>query len=130
MKKYLIILLLFITVPLYSQTYKFRTIYFSMNVMNNGIWSGWSTPSSSNLLITIDLDSEIIKVYSNQIQLYKIIDIDNQYYDSDGDYHFVLRTVDQEYDRGTVRMLKRVNGKVELYIEFADIRWAYGIIPI
>ena len=128
-KRILLLLTLFIGVNASAQVLKYRTVAFAENQYNYNTqrWSGWSDWASSNMLLTIDLQQDIVKIYSPVIQTYKIFEAESNFYDSDGDLNLVYRMYDQDYDRGKLRLLQRTSGSSEVYIEFADIKWCYSV---
>lgn len=132
-KKLLILLLLLVSyTSVNAELLKFKTTAFAENTYNYSTrsWSGWSDWRDSNMLLTIDTDRSTIVVYSPAIQIYKIYEAEDSYYDSDGDLHVPFKFVDQDYDRGVVKLLQRKSGSSEVYIEFANIRWCYRVVRI
>lgn len=49
----------------------------------------------------------------------------NNFYDTDGDYNMVYKFVDQDGDRGTMKLLMRANGQSEIYIMFNNVKRCY-----
>ena len=47
--------------------------------------------------------------------------------DSDGDVTATFYFYDQDNDRGTMRLVIRANGQSQLYIDFANVMWAYDV---
>lgn len=130
MKK-LILIIVFITMSIgymFSQVLNFKTTAFATNKYTSYGWTGWSKWESSNMLVTFDLDNDLVTIYSPSTQIYGIYQSLGNYYDSDGDYNMVFKFIDQDYDYGTMRLLQRTNGASEIYIEFANIKWVYRVI--
>lgn len=132
MKRFLCLLLIFVGISASAQIWKFRTTKFATNSYNyyTERWSGWSDWEDSNMLLTINLNTDIVKVYSPTTQIYKVYDFSGKYVDSDGDLNIVYKFIDQDGDRGTLKLLQRTSGASEIYIEFADIRWCYRVVRI
>lgn len=131
--KYLIVLILLMTsFNLFSQTINYRTTLYSYKEINEYTlsWGEWSSFERSNMLITFDLNSDVVTVYSPAIQVYSIVEHVGDYYDSDNDYHMVFKFIDQDNDIGYLRLLQRTNGVSEIYIEFSNIKWCYRITRI
>lgn len=128
MKK-LLTLISFLLVSLigYSQVMGFRTTAYAQKEKVYGYWSSWSDWEDSDMLLTIDLNTDVVTIYSPRTQIYSIYNVEDPYYDSDGDYNLVLKFIDQDYDRGTMRLLQRVSGASEVYIEFANVMWVYRV---
>lgn len=125
----LCVILLSINIGAFSQVFNFRTTMFSINEYNNYTqeWNGWSIWEYSNLLLVIDLDTDIITIYSPVIQIYKIYEFTKTFIDSDGDTHIIYRFIDQDGDYGTLKLLQRLSGSSEVYIEFSNIAWCYKV---
>nr|DAT77743.1 MAG TPA: hypothetical protein [Caudoviricetes sp.] len=132
LKRLVLLLLLFIGVSASAQVIKFRTVAYAENKYNyyTQKWSGWSNWEKSNMLLTIDLQNDLIAVYSPVTQIYKIYKAEESYYDSDGDFNLPFKFIDQDGDRGTLRLLQRASGSSEVYIEFLNIRWCYKVLRL
>lgn len=79
------------------------------------------------MLLTIDLTNDIVTVYSPNIQRYKVYAVGNFYYESNAqvqEYKFI----DQDGDSGTLKLVMRTTGRSEVYIQFANIIWAYIVV--
>lgn len=128
----MIVFLSLFLIPAGAQVLKFKTTAFASNSYNYTTerWSGWSDWERSNMLVTINLNTDVVTIYSPVTQRYQIYDGESSYYDSDGDLHMVYKFIDQDYDKGVMRLLQRQSGASEIYIEFANIRWCYRVIRI
>ena len=131
-KVMLIIVLLFTSQTVFSQIINYKTVAFSINQYDELYhkWTGWSSWEKSNMLLTINFDTSVVTVYSPVTQIYSIYKSEGNYYDSDNDYHMVFKFIDQDNDRGTMRLLQRHSGESEIYIEFADIKWCYTVLKL
>lgn len=127
MKKLCLILFLLIGFTASAQVVNFRTTAYAQKTKTYGTWSSWSDWQSSNMLITVDLNNDIVTVYSPKTQIYAVYESVSNYYDSDGDYNMVFRFIDQDYDYGIMRLLQRTSGHSEIYIEFSNIIWVYRV---
>lgn len=134
MKRYLFILVLTIILgfgvssPVSAQQYKFKSTEFAYRTVDTyDRWSNWSSWESSDLLITINLDNDYVIIYSQQTQIYRIIEYVGQYNDNSGGTQMEFRFIDQDNDKGTMRLRKEANGNSQLYIDFANIMWVYNI---
>lgn len=114
-----------------AQTISFKTTSFSYREKNSYGWTNWSNSTSSNLLLTIDIDNDRVTIFSPLTQYYKITEYVSQGYDSDGDYVAKFRFIDQDRDYGTLRLIQRTSsGKSEVYIDFANVMWCYSVIRL
>lgn len=131
-KKLVLLVLLFVSVTTSAQVIKFRTVAYAENKYNyyTQKWSGWSDWEKSNMLLTFDLKNDRITVYSPVTQIYRIYKAEESYYDSDGDFNMPFRFIDQDGDNGVLKLLQRVSGSSEIYIEFLNVRWCYKVIKL
>lgn len=131
--KYLLAALFLIcSISSFGQILKFRTTAFASNSYNyyTQRWTGWSSWENSDMLLTINLNNDVVTIYSPKTQIYSIYDFDGEFYDSDGDYNMVFWFIDQDYDKGKMKLLQRTSGASEVYIEFSDLRWCYRVVRI
>lgn len=112
------------------QVIRFNTTSFTSKERTSYGWSGWKKKSSSDMLLTIDLDSDLVTIYSPRIQVYKIINYDGAWTDSDGDSTVQYKFIDQDGDYGTLRLVQRRNGLSEVYIDFSNIIWVYSVVRL
>lgn len=77
----------------YSQSYRFKTSGFSVLEKNDkGKWGEWSNLDLVNLSVVLDTDKHRIVVYSQEIQLFNIIDyIAREENDTDIVYSFICK---------------------------------------
>lgn len=120
------------SISAFAETYRFRTVSYAENIYNYNTqrWTGWSSWQKSNMLLIMDTTNGVVTIYSPVTQIYKIYASEESYYDSDGDLHMPFKFVDQDFDRGTIKLLQRKSGSSEVYIEFANVRWCYRVIRL
>lgn len=110
-----------------AQVLQFKSDAYCQKQINSyGYWSNWSKWEKCSVSITINLDNDVVTIYSNRTQYYKIYDFSGSYYDGTTrcvDYRFY----DQDGDRGTMTLAVKANGQSEIYIRFANIQWAYVV---
>lgn len=129
MKKILVFLMLTICVVTASaQVLNFRTTSYTYKENHGYGWTNWAPYESSNLKVTMNLNTDMVTIYSPKTQYYKITSYDGAYTDSDGDKTIKYRFIDQDGDYGTMRLVMRRSGKSEIYIDFANIMWVYSVI--
>ena len=110
----------------------YRASNFSYKFLDdNARWSSWSDWEESKILISIDAEEEVIKVYSEQDQRYVIVKMNDQYKDKEGGEQCEMTVVDQDGDVGVIRLRVQRNSIAQLYVEFENIMWVYsGLRPV
>ena len=122
------LMLLFVSCELWAQTHKYQTYCFAyMTKSDYGVWSDWSEWEGSNMLVVINLDKDRITIYSNEIQEYDIYEYERDDNDRYGGESVSFKCVDDHGLRCGVRLRSQVDGKLQLYVDYNDIRWVYGI---
>ena len=130
MKKYLLILLCFISISGYAQVQWYRTTqYAEATIINNRYyWGDWE---SSNMRLCIDIDNDQIIVYSPRIQIYQVYGVYNNgqpYVDDSGGTNIKFYVIDQDYDRGNIRLRVERNGNSQIYVDFSNVAWVYNVV--
>ena len=130
MKKILSIILFFVALSASAQIQTYRTTQFAQAEVLNGyyVWSNWK---SSNILVHINFDTDQIIIYSASIQIYQIYSVynnGNAYPDSEGGRTIKFDVIDQDYDKGTIRLRVDREGNSQIYIDFANIAWVYNVV--
>lgn len=126
MKKILLMMVMLFSISLVTsaQTYYYRTTSFAIKEKPYGNWSDWE---ASNILITINYNTDIVRIYSPKTQVYKITQWIRNYIDENGGRQVEFKFIDQDGDRGHMRLRIERNGNSQLYVEFADIMWVYNL---
>ncbi len=118
----------------FGQVIKFKSTSFSSKYKNESTskWSTWSKLEETEVLITIDLDDQRIKVFSKSEQEYDIIKYFDKEIDSDGDETLKFHCVNEDGRKCYVRfvILHSKDGQRQLYIDFADLMWMYNIYKL
>ena len=132
MKKYLLILLCFISISGYAQVQWYRTTqYAEATIINNRYyWGDWE---SSNMRLCIDIGNDQIIVYSPRTQIYQVYGVYNNgqpYVDDSGGTNVKFYVIDQDYDRGNIRLRVEKNGNSQIYIDFSNVAWVYNVVRI
>lgn len=123
MKKFILIfaLLLGLTTT-YAQNTSYMTAYeLAVKVDNN--WSDWVP---CNITVKMDYDRGKITIYSDQVQIYTIIEHADPPYDTNGK-QIAYIVIDQDGDQGRFRFRQQNNGARQIYVDFADISWCYSV---
>lgn len=120
--------MLFVCAILSAQTYSYRSTQFAFKTKNYyGIWNDWSHWQKSDLLITINFDTDVVTIFSNMKQVYTITNCEGNYTDSSGGKQVKFWFTDQDGDRGNIRFRIEQNQNSQIYIEYSDIIWVYNV---
>ena len=113
-----------------SQTYKFLTTGFSVLEKDpKGNWGKWSDLQDASIVITLDTKKDRIVVYSQELQLYKIVEYQpEQDNEEDLTYPFSCASEDGEPVTITIITRKKQNNRKQLYITHRDVILVYNII--
>lgn len=128
MKKFLCVLFFSsITCILTAQTYKYNTTSFAYKQVVNGYWTEWSDWEPSHMLVVISLDREVINIYSDLMQEYDIYEYNGEESDPDGGKSLKFNCVNQDGLRCQIRIRVQSDGSKQLYVDFNDVMFVYGI---
>ena len=117
--------------PLLAQTHSYRTTEFAYKQVNSyGRWTNWTSWEDSDMLITINFSTDIVKIYSPVTQTYRITEFVRDFTDSSGGKQVEFNFIDQDGDRGSMRLRIERNGNSQIYIEFANVMWVYNVVRI
>lgn len=110
-----------------AQIQYYKTTAFAEAKIYNGTyyWGDWQ---SSSLVITFNLNTDVITIYSPKTQVYKVYKTGNAYTDSKGGRQVTFYVIDQDYDKGTVRLRIDPSGSSQVYIDFSNVGWVYSVI--
>ena len=132
MKKFLVILLMAVIgftasaesmwFRAYSYAYKYKTDY------NRNNSSGWTSNIKCDVPIEFKMDDDIIIIYSNKTQMYAIYDDAGSYTDREGGKQKGFYVLDQDYDKGMIRLRIAPDGTSQIYIDFNDVGWVYNVV--
>lgn len=124
-----VVLLLLSVCELKAQVYKYQTYCFSYKTKSDyGVWSNWSEWEDSDMLVVINLDKERFTIYSTEIQEYDIYEYEGDEDDRYGGETASFKCVDSHGLRCGVRLRTQADGQLQLYIDYNDMRWVYGIV--
>lgn len=129
MKRFIAIILLIFTITISTQagTLWYRSTSFaSAKIINNRYyWGDWV---DSDLAISIDLSNDVIIVYSQVRQIYKVVREGEVSTDNSGGQQITFPVIDQDSDRGAVRLRVESNGNAQIYVDFNDVAWVYNVV--
>lgn len=112
-----------------AQTYKFITTGFSvMEKTPKGSWGKWSDMEKTNIIISLDTDKNRIIVYSQEIQLYNILEyVEKEENENDLIYSFVCEDTDKMPFTISIITRKKQDNRKQLYINQDKVIVVYNI---
>lgn len=134
MRKFFIAFMLLFSLsflPCNAQTYWYQSTAFSYkHISSYGRWTDWAPWEQSSVRISIDVDRDLIKIFSPMTQIYFVTRYDGKFTDSSGGEQVQYSVVDQDRDTGKIRLRVERNGNSQLYVEFSDVMWVYNVVRI
>jgi len=112
-----------------GQSYKFMTTGFSVMERNSkGDWDQWSELKKSSIVITLNTDKNRIVVYSQEIQLYDILNYETKE-ENENDIIYPFTCKDSDGVPFTISIITRKNqaNRKQLYINQKDVIVMYNI---
>lgn len=124
MKKLIVILMLAVlgVTAASAQIYTYKSYAYAQKKPGYA----WSNFVNSNLTITINFDTDVIKIYNKLGSTFRIYNTYTQT-DNDGETQLYCDAIDEENLRCTVRLVIRNNGQSQIYIDYRDISWVYNV---
>lgn len=115
-----------------SQSYHFKTSGFSVLEKNEkGKWGQWSDLDLVNLSVVLDTDKHRIVVYSQEIQLFSILNyIEREENDTDIVYSFMCKDNDGRECKLSIITRKKQDNRKQLYINYDDHIIVYNIFTV
>ena len=115
-----------------SQSYNFKTSGFSVLEKNErGKWGDWSSLDLVNLSVVLDTNKHRIVVYSQEIQLFSILDyIEREENDTDIVYSFMCKDNDGKECKLSIITRKKQDFRKQLYINYDDHIIVYNIFSV
>ena len=114
----------------HAQTYYYKTKEFAIKYKESYGWGKWSDWKPSDMKMKIDMDDDIIVIYSQQTQIYRVIEDMGSYTDEYGGKQQKFWVIDQDDDYGYVRLRIEKNGNSQIYIDFNDVMWVYNVVRV
>ena len=81
--------------------------------------------------LCINLSTDRITIYSPRTQVYQVYGVynnGNTYIDSSGGTNMKFYVIDQDYDKGSIRLRVERNGNSQIYVDFSNVAWVYNVI--
>jgi hypothetical protein len=115
-----------------GQSYQFKTSGFSVLEKNErGKWGEWSNLDLVNLSVILDTNKHRIVVYSQEIQLFSILDyIEREENDTDIVYSFLCKDNDGKECKLSIITRKKQEYRKQLYINYDDHIIVYNIFSV
>lgn len=110
--------------------FKFLTTGFSIMERDaNGKWGEWSELQPASLVVTLDTKKGRIVIYSQEIQLFDILNYE-QVRENDEDLIYPFSCTDDDGRPFTISFItrKKQNNRKQLYINQQDVVLMYNII--
>ncbi|RED26421.1 hypothetical protein BD847_0339 [Flavobacterium cutihirudinis] len=128
----LLLFLLFGLQDAQSQSYHFKTSGFSVLEKNQkGKWGEWSNLDLVNLSVVLDTNKHRIVVYSQEIQLFSILDyIEREENETDITYSFMCKDNDGRECKLSIITRKKQDYRKQLYINYDDHIIVYNIFSV
>jgi hypothetical protein len=131
MRKFVLMLMLLFSIICSAQVCKYKTTEFALRVLNqNNTWSEWSDWQDSFCTVILDSKTKKITIQSREIQVYTVTSIPTKIIDEDNCIQTSFKVIDQDGDKGIVRFRITTNGIKQMYIDFANVSWAYNLINL
>ena len=135
MKKFLTALMLIMTLSVIipqeikAQVYTYRTTAYAYKKVNSyGNWTNWSDWQDSDMTMVINFNTDVVTIYSPTTQRYKITKFIRNFTDNSGGKQVEFAFVDQDGDKGHMRLRIEKNGSSQVYIDFSNICWVYCVV--
>ena len=132
MKKFLLVILMAVigftasASSLWFRAYSYAIKYKNEYNRNNS--QGWSSFQKCNVDIEFKVDDDFIVIYSNKTQIYGIYGDAGEYNDNSGGKQKGFYVIDQDYDKGMIRLRIARDGTSQIYIDFDDVGWVYNVV--
>ncbi|MCI9844660.1 hypothetical protein [Flavobacterium pectinovorum] len=133
LRNYILVLFLGLGIQqTYSQSYRFKTSGFSVLEKNDkGKWGEWSNLDLVNLSVILDTEKHRIVVYSQEIQLFNIIEyIEREENDTDIVYSFVCKDNSGIDCKISIITRKKQDYRKQLYINYDEHIIVYNIFNV
>lgn len=131
MKKFLVLIMFLINFPFISNAQEiiwFKATSLSYRYVNDyGYWTNWSDWEKCDVRIKFELTDDVIVIYSNKNQFYKVISLVDPPYDSNGKT-IKYRILDGDGDYGFIRLRIENNGNSQIYVDFNNVSWVYNVV--
>lgn len=131
MKKTLLLLIILfsISATITAQVYKYTTTSIAYKSLNESTqrWSDWSDWESCSMLVVININKDVVNIYSNEPQEYDIIQNLGQESDNEGGEFLTWLCVNENGNRCHIRIRLLKDNSRQIYIDFSNFMFVYNI---
>ena len=124
-------MMLFLTTSLVvsAQTsYRLKAYKFSCKAAYNGTWSDWTEWDNCDILISLNLETSRIKIFSEEIQDYAILKVSEKTDFDDNGKSIIMECMDKNGLVCSAKLRAQYHPKVlQLYIEYNDAILVYCV---
>lgn len=110
-----------------AETRWYHGTSYAYKYIDNGQWKPWTDWIKCDISIKIDIDDDLIVIYSKKKQIYKVVEYKGKFKDSGGGTYISYFVIDQDNDIGSIRLRVEKNGHGQLYVDFANLMWVYNL---
>ena len=113
-----------------AQAYKFLTTGFSVMEKNHrGDWGEWSELQPASVVVLLDTKKDRIVIYSQEIQLFKIVEYQPEQ-ENDEDLIYPFTCTDDDGTPFTISIItrKKQGNRKQLYINQKNVIVVYNLI--
>lgn len=127
----LFVILSGLTIGSFGQTFYYNAYAFTFRQHHKkkDIWKDWEQWKECDIKIKMDADLGKIKVFAKLYQEYNIMKNEGKEV-VNGDEIASLYCVDNNGIACRVKLLTRIDGSDEIYVEYSDLKWAYAVKSI
>lgn len=115
----------------FAQVKKFTAVGLSSRNVQNGQWTEWKAFETVDILASLNLEANKIKIYSRETQEYDIISCDEKETDEDGDEYYRMFCEDKDGLNCHIDLyvLNGNDQRLQLYIRYNDFEFVYDLVP-
>lgn len=114
----------------FAQIVKLRTTGLAIrHEIDAYTWGEWSDLEEVSILVVMDIDASRISIYSNETQVYDVIQAEEPRYDDDGDKFMPYICINEDGVKCRVELatLNSQNGRNQLYVKFENMMFVYNL---
>lgn len=86
----------------------------------------WSNFVNSNLTITINLNTDVIRIYNKMNSRFNVYNT-RTVTDNDGETQLCCDSYDEEGLRCVVRLIIRYDGTSQIYVDYNNVSWCFNV---
>lgn len=131
MKKFILsVIFIMFTFCAFSQTHRCKASSFAIGERDSSGAIAWGEWEPTDIILTINLDDNFIKVYSQKEQNYVIVEYGEEYREDEGT-NINMTAVDEEGIECEILFRVQDDGEIQLYSFYSNVAWVYsGLKPL